>query len=54
MTKRKTSLTKLVASANDLLIIPKEKFKEMVDKRINVGEELLSTKIDNKSAIRRI
>lgn len=51
MTKRKTSLTKLVASVNDLLIIPKEKFKEMVDKRIKVGEELLARNIDNKSQL---
>jgi predicted nucleotide-binding protein len=51
MTKRKTSMTKLVASVNDLLIIPKEKFKGMVEERINVGNELLSRKIDNKSAL---
>jgi predicted nucleotide-binding protein len=51
MTKRKTSLTKVIASANNVLTVPKEKFKQMVTDRIDVGEELLARKIENKSQL---
>jgi predicted nucleotide-binding protein len=51
MTKRKTSLTKVIASSNNVLIIPREKFRQMVIERIDVGEELLKRKIENKSQL---
>jgi predicted nucleotide-binding protein len=51
MTKRKTSLTKVIASTNNVLTIPKEKFRQMVMERIDVGEGLMARKIENKSQL---
>ena len=51
MTKRNVSVTRLVDSSDNMLVIPKEEFSEKLIKRIEIGKEFMSRQIQTRSQL---